>query len=153
MSSKIQALISRNFPDSYFRFVSVSRLSAYKKERLRRRHVPQQQIILTLFCSSSAGGTTDSRKPVRPEARRRRCRCQRRRSPPSLGSMLTDKSRSTSISFSPPRRIQNYVAIHKLAHSKHDLDSDVFWNTIGNLLPDYRDRREWLRVNGNQLTV
>lgn len=52
-----------------------------------------------------------------------------------------------------PRRIQDYVAVHELAHSKHDLHSDAFWNTVGSLLPDYRDRREWLRVNGNQLTV
>lgn len=52
-----------------------------------------------------------------------------------------------------PRRIQDYVAVHELAHSKHNLHTDAFWNTVGSLIPDYRDRREWLRVNGNQLTV
>ncbi len=52
-----------------------------------------------------------------------------------------------------PVRIQDYVIVHELAHSVHDEHSDGFWNTVGSLIPDYEDRREWLRVNGNTLTV
>lgn len=52
-----------------------------------------------------------------------------------------------------PRKIQDYVIAHELAHSKHDDHSDSFWNTVGTLAPDYRDRCEWLRVNGSTLTV
>jgi predicted metal-dependent hydrolase len=52
-----------------------------------------------------------------------------------------------------PVRIQNYVVAHELAHSKHGNHSDAFWNTVGSLVPDYEDRREWLRVNGSTLTV
>jgi predicted metal-dependent hydrolase len=52
-----------------------------------------------------------------------------------------------------PRRIQNYVVAHELAHSRHGKHSDAFWNTVGTLVPDYRDRREWLRVNGGKLRV
>ncbi len=52
-----------------------------------------------------------------------------------------------------PRKIQDYVIAHELAHFKHDEHSDAFWNTVGTLVPDYRDRREWLRVNGATLQV
>ena len=52
-----------------------------------------------------------------------------------------------------PVRIQDYVLVHELAHSVHDEHSDAFWNTVGALVPDYEDRREWLRLKGNTLTV
>lgn len=52
-----------------------------------------------------------------------------------------------------PRKIQDYVVAHELAHFRHDKHTDAFWNTVGTLVPDYRDRREWLRVNGNTLSV
>jgi len=52
-----------------------------------------------------------------------------------------------------PVRIQDYVAVHELAHTVHPEHDDSFWNTVGALLPDYEDRREWLRLNGNTLTV
>jgi len=52
-----------------------------------------------------------------------------------------------------PVRIQDYVAVHELAHANHDEHSASFWNAVGSLLPDYEDRREWLRLNGNSLTV
>lgn len=52
-----------------------------------------------------------------------------------------------------PVRIQDYVIVHELAHSIHEDHSDSFWNTVGTLVPDYEDRREWLRLNGNTLSV
>lgn len=52
-----------------------------------------------------------------------------------------------------PVRIQDYVIAHELAHSVHHGHSDGFWNTVGALIPDYEDRREWLRVNGNSLAI
>lgn len=52
-----------------------------------------------------------------------------------------------------PIRIQDYVVVHELAHEIHDEHSNAFWNTVGTLIPDYEDRREWLRFNGNTLTV
>jgi len=52
-----------------------------------------------------------------------------------------------------PVRIQDYVIVHELAHSIHNEHSDSFWNTVGALIPDYEERREWLRLNGNTLSV
>jgi len=52
-----------------------------------------------------------------------------------------------------PVRIQDYVIAHELAHFVHDEHSEAFWNTVGTLIPDYEDRREWLRLNGNTLAL
>jgi predicted metal-dependent hydrolase len=52
-----------------------------------------------------------------------------------------------------PVNIQDYVMVHELAHAAHAEHSDSFWNTVGALIPDYEDRREWLRLNGNTLAV
>ncbi|SHL60356.1 hypothetical protein SAMN05444342_4226 [Haladaptatus paucihalophilus DX253] len=51
-----------------------------------------------------------------------------------------------------PVRIQDYVAVHELAHAKYDDHSAGFWNAVGSVIPDYEDRREWLRLNGPLLT-
>jgi len=52
-----------------------------------------------------------------------------------------------------PVNIQDYVVVHELAHAIHTEHSDPFWNTVGALIPDYKNRREWLRLNGNTLAV
>ncbi|ELY62311.1 M48 family metallopeptidase [Natronococcus jeotgali] len=52
-----------------------------------------------------------------------------------------------------PVRIQDYVIVHELVHAYHEDHSDPFWNTVGTLVPDYQERREWLRINGNMLTI
>jgi hypothetical protein len=52
-----------------------------------------------------------------------------------------------------PVRIQDYVVVHELAHSKHEEHSRAFWNAVGSVIPDYEDRREWLRLNGAGLYV
>ncbi|MFC3958345.1 M48 family metallopeptidase [Halovivax cerinus] len=52
-----------------------------------------------------------------------------------------------------PVRIQDYVVIHELVHSTHSDHTDGFWNAVGSLLPDYEERREWLRVNGRTLSI
>lgn len=50
-------------------------------------------------------------------------------------------------------RIQDYVVVHELAHTKHGEHSTGFWNTVGSVVPDYEERREWLRINGHTLRV
>lgn len=52
-----------------------------------------------------------------------------------------------------PVRIQDYVLTHELVHAVHDEHTNSFWNAVGALLPDYEDRRDWLRINGNTLIV
>lgn len=52
-----------------------------------------------------------------------------------------------------PKKIQDYIVAHELAHTQHETHSEAFWNTVGTLIPDYRERREWLRVHGATLKI
>jgi predicted metal-dependent hydrolase len=50
-----------------------------------------------------------------------------------------------------PLTIIDYIVVHELCHLHHRDHSDAFWNEVDKVLPDYRDRKEWLRINGAAL--
>ena len=50
-----------------------------------------------------------------------------------------------------PPEIQDYVVVHELCHLKEMNHSERFWNEVGKVLPDYRQREKWLKENGPQL--
>jgi predicted metal-dependent hydrolase len=52
-----------------------------------------------------------------------------------------------------PMSVVDYVIVHELAHLKHQDHSRFFWQLVHSILPDYEHRKEWLRVNGPQLTI
>ena len=52
-----------------------------------------------------------------------------------------------------PRDIVDYIVVHELAHLHHLDHSPRFWKQVEAVLPDYRERRTWLRQNGHLLTV
>jgi predicted metal-dependent hydrolase len=52
-----------------------------------------------------------------------------------------------------PLRIIEYVIVHELCHLRHRDHSDAFWNEVDKVLPDYRERKEWLRLNGAELDL
>lgn len=52
-----------------------------------------------------------------------------------------------------PISIVDYVVVHELCHRRHHDHSPAFWKLLGRILPDYRDRKEWLRVNGPELVI
>lgn len=49
-----------------------------------------------------------------------------------------------------PREIMDYVVVHELAHRIQMNHSAAFWAEVGKILPDYRERRQWLKVNGQK---
>ncbi|UEP28026.1 M48 family metallopeptidase [Burkholderia sp. B21-007] len=52
-----------------------------------------------------------------------------------------------------PLTIIDYIIVHELCHLHHRDHSDAFWNEVDKVLPDYRDRKEWLRMRGAQLDL
>lgn len=52
-----------------------------------------------------------------------------------------------------PIQVIDYLVVHELCHLSVLEHSPIFWNTIGSIIADYEERREWLRVNGPALTV
>lgn len=55
--------------------------------------------------------------------------------------------------FLAPASVVDYVLVHELAHLKDMNHSADFWNTIKMILPNYEDKKEWLRINGRKLYV
>ena len=49
--------------------------------------------------------------------------------------------------MAPPEMI-DYVVVHELCHLNHMDHSPAYWKSVGNILPDYKVRREWLKENG-----
>lgn len=47
-----------------------------------------------------------------------------------------------------PAKILDYIVVHELAHLIVPDHSAKFWNEVDKLLPDFGERKEWLRVHG-----
>ena len=52
-----------------------------------------------------------------------------------------------------PLKVIDYVVVHELCHLHHRNHSDAFWNEVDKVMPDYAERKEWLRKNGASLTL
>ncbi|TDY43422.1 hypothetical protein C7445_11170 [Alicyclobacillus sacchari] len=50
-----------------------------------------------------------------------------------------------------PDRIVDYVIIHELAHLREMNHSQRFWSIVETIIPDWRQRRAWLKHHGNEL--
>lgn len=47
-----------------------------------------------------------------------------------------------------PQEILDYVVVHELAHRREMNHSERFWKIVRGILPDYEERRKWLKENG-----
>jgi predicted metal-dependent hydrolase len=52
-----------------------------------------------------------------------------------------------------PPKIIDYIVVHELCHMHQDDHTDAFWNEVDKILPDYEERKEWLRKNGAGLDI
>jgi len=52
-----------------------------------------------------------------------------------------------------PLSVIEYLVVHELVHLIHPNHSKDFWETLALLIPDYKDKKEWLRINGRRLTI
>lgn len=50
-----------------------------------------------------------------------------------------------------PERIVDYVVVHELCHLKEMNHSPKFWAEVEKILPDYKERRKWLKDHENEI--
>ncbi len=50
-----------------------------------------------------------------------------------------------------PDEIVDYVVVHELCHLKEMNHSKRFWAEVEKILPDYTERRKWLKDHGDEL--
>lgn len=52
-----------------------------------------------------------------------------------------------------PPKIIDYMIVHELCHIHQRNHTDAFWNEVDKVMPDYRERKEWLRKHGAGLDL
>lgn len=50
-----------------------------------------------------------------------------------------------------PENVMDYVVVHELCHRIEMNHSKRFWDLVGQIKPDYKTCRKWLKDNGNAL--
>ncbi|HAN09113.1 MAG TPA: hypothetical protein DCP90_00685 [Clostridiales bacterium] len=50
-----------------------------------------------------------------------------------------------------PVDVMDYVIIHELCHLKHPNHSKDFWNLVEVYMPDYKQKRDWLKKNAGRV--
>lgn len=52
-----------------------------------------------------------------------------------------------------PLSIMDYIVVHELVHLIHPNHSRDFWKLVESVIPDYKEKKQWLRVNGYRLKI
>ncbi len=52
-----------------------------------------------------------------------------------------------------PLEIVDYVVVHELAHLVEKNHGPNFWELVGKIVPDYKQKRDWLKQNGHALSL
>ncbi len=84
--------------------------------------------------------------------------------PPRQVSLKTLKSRWGSCSTTgrislawniimAPEEVLDYLIVHELCHLVYHDHSAAYWDLVGSILSDHRQRRKWLRENGHRLSL
>jgi hypothetical protein len=70
------------------------------------------------------------------------------------GSCRSDKKLTFNyrLAMAPPEVI-DYVIVHELCHLLHMNHDRSFWRKIGSIMPDYKEKEEYLARNGSLMTL
>ncbi|APU59302.1 M48 family metallopeptidase [Clostridium botulinum] len=52
-----------------------------------------------------------------------------------------------------PLKILDYIVVHELCHLVHMNHSKDFWHLVESIIPDFKERRNWLKENGYKLKI
>ncbi len=52
-----------------------------------------------------------------------------------------------------PLDVVDYVVVHELVHLRVKDHSRRFWHEVEKILPEYKDRKKWLRAHGESLSL
>lgn len=70
------------------------------------------------------------------------------------GSCSSDKKLTFNYRLAmAPMECIDYVVVHELCHLKHMNHDRSFWRLVGSILPDYKERQDYLKKYGQFLTL
>lgn len=47
----------------------------------------------------------------------------------------------------------DYIVVHELCHMEYKDHSKLFWDRLSSIMPDYQERKQWLKENGIKLDL
>ncbi len=50
-------------------------------------------------------------------------------------------------------KVIDYIVVHELCHLRHRDHTDAYWNEVDKVMPDYYERKAWLRENGASFEI
>jgi predicted metal-dependent hydrolase len=50
-----------------------------------------------------------------------------------------------------PEDVIDYIILHELSHLKIKEHSHHYWDYVRRYMPNYQEKIEWLKINGNNL--
>lgn len=50
-----------------------------------------------------------------------------------------------------PHGVVDYIVVHELSHLVEHNHSRNFWQAVEKTMPDYREKKQWLKLNGQNL--
>jgi len=56
-------------------------------------------------------------------------------------------------SIMAPSNVIDYIVVHEMSHLIHKNHSIKFWDKVESILPDYKERRKWLRKYGVRMDL
>ncbi|MEH7120672.1 SprT family zinc-dependent metalloprotease [Neobacillus vireti] len=52
-----------------------------------------------------------------------------------------------------PREVVDYVVVHEMCHMVHLNHDRSFWRLVGKIMPDYKEKEDWLTLSNWKMTV
>jgi predicted metal-dependent hydrolase len=52
-----------------------------------------------------------------------------------------------------PREVLDYVVVHEMCHMVHLNHDRSFWRLVGKIIPDYKEKENWLAISNWKMTV
>jgi len=52
-----------------------------------------------------------------------------------------------------PKNVIDYIVVHELAHIIRKDHSPAFWEIVESIIPNYEEKKNWLRINGANLDI
>lgn len=52
-----------------------------------------------------------------------------------------------------PLSVLDYVVVHEMCHMEHKHHQKSFWNNVASIVPDYNEKRKWLKEHGAKLEI
>lgn len=65
--------------------------------------------------------------------------------------IIRSNRKTMALEITKDAEIMDYVVVHELCHRKEMNHSAAFWAEVEKILPDYRERRRWLKEHGGAI--